>query len=180
MAITSIEANGGNGGALTQSDRTCIKTLNGKQLEASELAKVRQILAKDSQAWKMLGDMNAQIRFAAIDSLRENVAAYESICEGIRQMRKDLRSEGQSATECMLIEHVLTCWLQCAMLGRKLEFISANGHSIEAGSYWDRRYSAAHARFLRSLETLGRIRKLKLPTLQVNIGEKQINVAGSV
>ena len=42
----------------------------------------------------------------------------------------------------------------------------------------DRKLSAAQRRYLRACETLARVRKLRLPTLQVNIGEKQVNVAG--
>ena len=38
---------------------------------------------------------------------------------------------------------------------------------------------APRQRALRACETLARIRKLKLPTLQVNIGQKQLNVAGA-
>jgi hypothetical protein len=51
-------------------------------------------------------------------------------------------------------------------------------HHIDVATYWDRRYGTAQSRFIRAVESLARIRKLKLPNLQLNIGEKQINVSG--
>jgi len=40
-----------------------------------------------------------------------------------------------------------------------------------------RKIDKAHARFLSSLRTLAQVRKLALPTLQVNIARNQVNVA---
>jgi hypothetical protein len=40
-----------------------------------------------------------------------------------------------------------------------------------------RKIDKAHARFLTAVRTLAQVRKLALPTLQVNIAKNQINVA---
>ena len=39
-----------------------------------------------------------------------------------------------------------------------------------------RKIDRAHARFLSAVRTLAQVRKLGLPTLQVNIGANQVNV----
>jgi len=55
--------------------------------------------------------------------------------------------------------------------------------SYQAGAYWDNLLTSNHARFLRAIETLGRVRRLSrnTPALQINIareGGKQVNVQG--
>jgi hypothetical protein len=179
VAIINIEANGERNVELTEADLDFIEQANSKELSDAELERVRSILAKNPEAWKMLGDLFAQVRFVATSNLLSNRAAYESIHAGVRQMRKDLLAEGCSETERLLIENILTCWVQCSTLGRRLEMLTSAEHHMDVGAYWDRRYSAAQARFIRAVESLARIRKLKLPNVQLNLGEKQINVSSS-
>ena len=55
--------------------------------------------------------------------------------------------------------------------------------SLEKARFWEGRLNAAQRRFLRAMETLARVRKLKLPPVQVNIaapGSQQANVMGEV
>jgi hypothetical protein len=41
------------------------------------------------------------------------------------------------------------------------------------------RIERAQRRYLAAIKTLAQVRRMDLPTLQVNIGEKQVNVAGA-
>ncbi len=41
-----------------------------------------------------------------------------------------------------------------------------------------RRIEQAERRYLRAIRELAQVRKIQQPTVQVNIGDKQINVAG--
>jgi hypothetical protein len=46
--------------------------------------------------------------------------------------------------------------------------------------FWEHRLSMAQKRYLTACETLAKIRKMAVPALQLNIGDKQINVAGNL
>jgi hypothetical protein len=49
--------------------------------------------------------------------------------------------------------------------------------SIAQANFHLGRIDKAHARFLSAVKTLAQVRKLALPTLQVNIARNQVNVA---
>ena len=178
MDITSTEANGASAATLTDDDIDFMRQAHGQSLDTQQVTQVKSILAKDPCAWTMLGDLCSQVRFAAIASLANDTAVHESVREGVVRMRSALCSEGSSEMEQLLIEQILTCWVQCSMLGRKLEWTTTGVHEMEHGNYWDRRYTIAQARLLRTIESLARIRKLKLPSLQLNVADKQVNIVG--
>jgi hypothetical protein len=51
---------------------------------------------------------------------------------------------------------------------------------LTLGQYWEKRLSAAQRRYLRACTTLARIRKMRLPAMQVNIaaeGGWHVNIA---
>jgi hypothetical protein len=49
---------------------------------------------------------------------------------------------------------------------------------MEAMEHIETVLSATQRRYLRAIESLARVRKLHI-TLQINIGEKQVNIAGA-
>ena len=179
VAIINTEEAGENDANLTKNEMSVLRFANGRKLDGKELAEVRTILRNKRGAWKWLGDLCEQIRLHAIERYRGNTAAHESIQTGLNQMRDELGFARASATERLVIEQILTCWAQCSVVGNRLEQVSAGPHSLSEGLYWERRYNGAQTRLVRSIEVLARLRKLELPTLQVNIGEKQVNVAGT-
>ena len=67
-------------------------------------------------------------------------------------------------------------------LGKPLyeaNYAQAKDLTLRQADFQQRRIDAAHRRFLASVRTLAQVRKLALPTLQVNIGTNQVNVAES-
>lgn len=60
-----------------------------------------------------------------------------------------------------------------AQYARKLK----EGMSFKEGEYYARRCEQASRQLLRAVEALARVRRLLGPSLQINIAEKQINVA---
>jgi hypothetical protein len=53
----------------------------------------------------------------------------------------------------------------------------AGSMTLAQGEYHHRRRDRAHNRYLTSIRALALIRKLAVPVLQVNIANKQVNVA---
>jgi len=90
---------------------------------------------------------------------------------------RDLGYDGASPLERSLIEHAALCWLRLQCVEQRFSYITNEGCTLAQGDYWERRLSAAQRRYLRAVETLARVRRLRLPALQVNIGENQTNIA---
>ncbi len=49
--------------------------------------------------------------------------------------------------------------------------------TLAQGDYHQRRIDRAHRRYLASIKALAQVRRLLTPAVQVNIAERQINVA---
>ena len=81
--------------------------------------------------------------------------------------------------ENLLIERILTCWLETQYCDA-LHAQNMKEASIKTSEFLQRRQDRAHRRFLSAVKTLAVIRRLQLPVIQVNIGEKQVNVAVSI
>ncbi len=97
-------------------------------------------------------------------------ANYNGLC-------RDLGQDDATPLEQGLIAHVALCWLRLQVIEQQYSNVMAESVTLPQGDYWEHRLSAAQRRYLRACETLARIRKMQLPTLQVNIGQQQVNVA---
>jgi hypothetical protein len=58
-----------------------------------------------------------------------------------------------------------------------MAYANASGWNISQADLQHRKINRVHARFLSSVRTLAQVRKLALPTVQVNIARNQVNVA---
>ena len=85
--------------------------------------------------------------------------------------------EGPNPTpiERMLAERASLCWF--IVNSYETAYANASGWNISQADLQHRKIDKAHARFLSALRTLAQVRKLALPTLQVNIARNQVNVA---
>lgn len=93
---------------------------------------------------------------------------------------RELSRSCDGALEKALVRHAALCAVHFDNAARmyKDSVISARSIRIQDGLYWEKRLNGAQLRFLRAAKALARIRRLARPSLQVNIGQKQVNVAG--
>jgi len=132
----------------------------GRKLEGKELTKLRQVLSEHPSLWQAVGKLGEQLRHNALAVFDDNSLVQESVRCGMEQMRKDLRCDHQSPVELLAIEQVITCWLQCQIVGMRMEAHSKGSHSIKEGMYWEQRYTLSMNRLNRSMEMLARLRVL--------------------
>ena len=90
-------------------------------------------------------------------------------------IQAELEGPNPTPIERLLAERASLCWF----IVHRYENAYANseGWTIAQADLQHRKIDKAHARFLSALRTLAQVRKLALPTLQVNIGKNQVNVA---
>jgi hypothetical protein len=103
----------------------------------------------------------------------------EAVFGKLNALRHELEAEhpNPTAAENLLIERVMSTWLHL----HHLELMYANEEFSEFRmATFQRALSAAQQRYLAALETLRAQRKVVLPPLQINVGEKQVNIAQNV
>jgi len=89
-------------------------------------------------------------------------------------MRDELAGPNPSPLERMLAERVVLCFYQVEILSAHL--MEMQRESISGAEPLSRQLDGAHRRHLSAVRTLAEVRRLQLPSVQVNIGEKQVNI----
>jgi len=79
----------------------------------------------------------------------------------------------------MLIRRISLDYLATLQAEQQRALAPGESRSLELSRFYDQQADRAHRRFLASVESLARVRKLITP-IQINIAEQQVNVAGNV
>ena len=139
--------------------------LNGQVLNGSDLAEVRATLQAHPELWRAAGDLTVRVRNLSLAPFESNSVVWESIVFGLEQLRADLGFDEASAVERLLIDQIVTAQVLFSTASLRLSRATSKGE----GLYWDRRVQADHGRLVRSIEALARVRRLRIPAVQVNI-----------
>jgi hypothetical protein len=94
----------------------------------------------------------------------------------LARRKKALLADGNSQLETLLIDRILSGWLQTMHADAAYAQMLQRGGSIAEAEYYQKRVDRAQGQLLRAIQALAKIRRLSGP-VQVNIGENQINVA---
>ena len=151
-----------------------------KPLPSSELEFLRELL-KRGGAQALQGGIAHQALVTAIDRSHTTTLTKEIYRLDIESMRRNLGYEASPEIERLLIDQVCMCafrlWMTEHRHSRELD---RDGLSFQQAEYNERVLTASHRRYDTAIETLARVRKLKLAPVQVNIaqaGAKQTNIA---
>ena len=148
--------------------------------EARALADVRALLKTHPTLWN---SVSVSLSSAAREALLKaatgtNELAADSIARNMDAMKRKLVGENPSHLESLLADRIAMCWLrvQCA----ELSYAAVVNKSVtfKNGDYLQRQVERADRQYLAAIRTLAQVRKLGLPNVQVNIGDKQVNIAG--
>lgn len=163
--------------------RAALKAANGRSASKEALDELRAALESHPGAWKIAGDMARIARDEMLKSLAGTPTVCESLKHGLRRLGDELRQPGDGAAEALLIDQVVTCWLDEQFTRTAYAQRLSEGLSRETADMWQRKLTLTQARYLRAIETLARVRRLIRATVQINIaqpGAQQVNVAGDV
>jgi hypothetical protein len=122
-----------------------------------------------------MGDLSLQTEFAVTPpSYKENPINREALDIHTEEMRKQLASANPSYLEKLLIERIICGWINVNVA--EMECASLRDCTLAKGEYYQRRIDRAQKRFLQACKALAQIRRLMGPNVQINVGEKQINI----
>ena len=125
------------------------------------------------------GALERTVEHSIIKSLGggDNVVFREALSRKLAALREELEGASPSPTERLLVDRIVACWLQVQQAD--LLYAQAGSCSFAQANFHLKRQDRAHRRFLSAMRTLATVRKLALPTLQVNIGGNRVNVANA-
>ena len=152
-----------------------LKRCDGKRPSRADLAHLQELLSLPGM-WRMVdlahnAAMRAITETVTSDGARVTMRAnYEGLCRDLGRAKSPPLEQG-------LIDHVALCWLRLQVVEQQYSGIHASSMTLAQGDYWERRLSAAQRRYLRACESLARVRRLRLPAMQINIGKEQTNIA---
>lgn len=91
----------------------------------------------------------------------DQIAAKDALQRELEKKRAELSGENPTPIERLLIERVISCWLQV----QHADLVVAQSKSVShaAGDYNQRRQDRSNRRFLAAVKTLATVRRLALP-----------------
>jgi hypothetical protein len=106
-----------------------------------------------------------------------NAKTKASLKEELCDFAAKLSGPSPSPTESVLAETAATCWFAFRM--HEAQYASSvkseDGLTLAQSEHAQRRMYRAHRRMLSTLTTLATVRRLAVPTLQINVARQQVN-----
>lgn len=92
----------------------------------------------------------------------------------LKIMRRELAGPNPTELEKLLAERIALCWFHLNLC--EVVHAQKTEMSIGVAEFHQKRIDRAQKRYLAAIKALAQVRKLQLPNVQVNIGEKQVNI----
>ena len=141
-----------------------LTAFGNKPLDDRELSHVRSLLKADPNLWRTLGDVATWSRKHCLSIVPERTVQHECVHSGMSHMRTELLKDGDSELERIVIEQIITCWLQVGTTSYLLQSLDPTAENLDQIKRLERRYNHDQARLTRSLTLLNRIRRTILDT----------------
>jgi hypothetical protein len=131
---------------------------------------------KKYPAWVAQTDLSVNAERALIKQITSQDGDLAKSILEVRQdqLRQELATLNPTPLESLLIRRVSLCWLQAY----HADYLFAQHiHQGLMGTEYIQKYQdRANKRLLQAVKALAQVRRLGLPMVQVNIGERQVNV----
>jgi hypothetical protein len=144
----------------------------------SALDRLREVYAEMPSIVQWISDLQYAAEQEVLSTLGPGAVA--TFTEQARRMRAKLAGDNSSPLERLLVNRIVLDWLHALKCEIQYQRRLNGTLSLEQAAFYDKQAERAQRRFLRAMTTLAHVRKLLSPTVQVNIAEQQVNVAGTV
>ncbi len=148
--------------------------------DAKALAEVRTFCKREPKLWDVLGFKLAQTtRYDLLELLAGgNPIALHAMHHDLGKMERELLGAFPSPLERLLVERICMCYVQVQYAELAYAQKTKGGVTLTHGDYLQRQIDRAHGRYTAAIRALAQVRRLLAPVVQVNIGQKQVNIAG--
>ena len=170
--------------ALATVDEAAVARVNALLPAANDgdrraLAELRQVLDEHPELWGEVGNLARHAELALVQATAgANPVAKEAIIRKVDGLRRELAGSSPTPLERLVVDRVVVGWLAAAVAEGAYHQALERGVGHADDEFHQRRVERAQRRYLAAVKALATVRRLRLPALQVNIGDKQVNVAG--
>jgi hypothetical protein len=141
------------------------------------LPAIKQVFDAVPGVWDAYGNIATKAQNALIDLVAgKSVVAREGIRTTMATMRADVSGPNASPLERLLVERVVACWALSYQADIAYADSLTRASPIES-EHCQRRQDRAARQYLAALRSLAVVRRLLVPTVQVNVAEHQVNIA---
>lgn len=140
--------------------------------DASVLPTVRNALNLAPRLAREWGDLSFQAELKLIKEAGGDIIDAECRRRFVAGLRRDLSLDGDSPLERLLIDRLVLCYLHLHVA----EALPTDGMDAGMTEAHQKRIDRAQRRYLAAVKSLTQVRRLLVPSVQVNVAEKQINV----
>lgn len=155
------------------------RAYKAKKPAEEDLNAIRKFLHKYPEFCPVVFSLSDVTQGQIIKALLVQEPARIAIEEQLVSIRNKLGYHDAPIMEKLLIENIVTAWLFVQRCETRIALMQG-AQSMRELEFWERRLSLAQRRYLAACESLAKIRKMNIPALQLNIGNKQINIAGKL
>ena len=156
--------------------RALVKQADGGDQAA--LPAIKQVFDAVPGVWDAYGNIATIAQNALIDLVAgKSVVTGEGIRKTMAAMRADLSGPNASPLERLLVERVVACWALSFQADIAYAESLKRASPMEA-EHCQRRQDRAARQYLYALRSLAVVRRLLVPPVQVNVAERQVNIAG--
>ncbi len=148
--------------------------------DTKALADVRKWCKQEPKLWDTLGVTAAlSTRHSLLTLLTsDNAVAHDAIEHEMQVMQRQLLGSFPSPLEKLLVERICACYLQVQYAESLYAQKSKGSIALAHGDYLQRQVDRANGRYAAAIRTLAQVRRLLTPVIQVNMAERQVNLAG--
>lgn len=155
--------------------RRIVDATSAENPSQEDVQELRALLKEYPELWTLAGNWSQTAIDRMLEGATKQAFVRESTKHRLDLLRQELGAESAPALEKILIENIVVCWLQLHITQTRHE-LNTRQAGIAVATYWEKRLSATNARYLRACETLARVRRLRTPAMQINVGTNQVNV----
>ncbi len=164
--------------AIARMDDLKLLVKRAEKGDPKALAAIQEHLDAHPELWERYGNVAAAAEHSLISAGFKGALREEAILRKLAAMRAELAGPWPSPLERLLVDRVVICWLQVHYAdGIYVNALEERRMSSNALEFYQRRQDRAHWRLLSAIRTLAQVRRLLVPTVQLNIGGQQVNVA---
>ena len=131
--------------------------------------------------WEENGDLARHAEAAWLSAVaRKDEVFKEGLARKLKAMRRELNGPAPSPLERLLVARIVANWLTLQYAEALYAQRMKDGNlPLDVSTHQQERIDRSQRRYLAAIRALAHLRRLQVPALQVNVAEKQINVAGA-
>ncbi len=168
--------------AITKKDRAEFVNpfRRAEQGDEEALAITRKWFDDTPSARDKIGDLARAAEDSLVKLTAKSPVIQEALHSKLNALRLEIGGPDPSPLEDLLARRIAACWLHVHYLETiYAENLENNGLSGRWSESMQRSIDRTQRRYLSAIRTLVQVRRLLAPMVQVNIAEKQVNIAQS-